>query len=658
MTSAHSLTIPEELIVMLLNEQTGYFYQVEGWTLNCVIIGAVLADLSLKSRIDTDENSLFLTDSTKTGEPILDLCLEEIASHPDPESTLYWVERLTTHSESIIDTTLTRLVNLEILRHHDGEFYTLNHSNWKSIKPDIEQLIFTDAIPSPKESLILGLLNVCDVNRFIFDLDEESEARVELICRLETINRKISSSLKEAIVTPAARSTRLSRKIPIVRLMELISNRHFWDGNIPALMASISSGHGPVFKLSFPFQKPMIVLAGPKVNRWVHRNARRHMTSGNYFRELEQACGAQGLITSLDGADHFRLRKVMKNFYSAQKFIERLDEVCELNRQFMSSKKWSTGSEINVKRDTRLMINLQMTRISVSTDTQDIFEDLVKWKERASNCYVGHVMPNFMARTPAMNKRFKLLNTFMRRIEQNHTPHQRAGEIRELADDVFSLHDSDPQFLPEQNLAFMLAAAPILQSIYVGDLLGFALFEMARNPEITARIREEANSFCEGVDTDRCEFLQETNTVTRRFLMECLRMYPVVCLQARNVANSCMVEDFALPLGERVLIAQSASHYMSDCFPDPWKFDIDRYLPPRSEQRSSDWAPYGLGTHMCVGYAWMNLQMVVTILMIAHYFELAPPPKNHRLKINPLPTLSVTGKLKLRITNQLHELPA
>ena len=78
MNSLPSLNIPEELIVMLLNEQTGYFYQVEGWTLNCVIIGAVLADLSLKSRIDTDEESLFLIDSTKTGEPILDLCLEEI----------------------------------------------------------------------------------------------------------------------------------------------------------------------------------------------------------------------------------------------------------------------------------------------------------------------------------------------------------------------------------------------------------------------------------------------------------------------------------------------------------------------------------------------------------------------------------------------------
>ena len=658
MNSLSPLNLPEELIVMLLNEQTGYFYQVEGWTLNCVIIGAVLADLSLKSRIDTDEESLFLVDSTKTGEPILDLCLEEIKSHPDQQNTRYWLEKLTVHSETIIDATLERLVNLKIFTHHDGGFYTLNHSNWHNIKSEIEQVIFTDTIPSPRDSLIIGLLNACNIIRFIFELDDDTEVKIKWICNLEAINRKMSSSLEQVIITPAIRSTPLSKKIPKISLKDLLTNRRFWDGNVPALIASIANQHGPVFQLQLPFKKPTTFLAGPEVNRWVHRNARTHMTSGNYFRELEEACGAQGLITSLDGADHFRLRKVMRSYYSARKFIERLDDVCKLLRQYMSNQNWEAGSVIEVKRDTRLMINLQMTQITVSTDSQDIFEELVAWKERASNCYVGHLMPNFMARTPAINKRFKLLGAFMRRIEQNHTPFQRAGAVRELADDVFSLHSSDPQFLPEQNLVFMLAAAPTLQSIYVGDLLGFALYEMAKHPELAAQIREEANIFFGDEGMDRGKFLQQSDTASRRFLMECLRMYPIVCMQARNVANSCTVENFALPLGEQVIIAQSAAHYMDDSFPDPYEFDIDRYLPPRNEHQRRDYAPYGLGTHMCVGYVWMNLQMIVTLLMIAYYFEFAPPPENHKLKISPFPTLSVSKKLKLRIANRLHELPA
>ena len=49
---------------MLLNEETGFFRQVHGWNLNCAIIGAVLAELSLRSRIDTDRTTLKLLDRT------------------------------------------------------------------------------------------------------------------------------------------------------------------------------------------------------------------------------------------------------------------------------------------------------------------------------------------------------------------------------------------------------------------------------------------------------------------------------------------------------------------------------------------------------------------------------------------------------------------
>ena len=38
---------------MLLNEADGYFHQVPGWGLNCAMVGAVLAELSLRARIDT-----------------------------------------------------------------------------------------------------------------------------------------------------------------------------------------------------------------------------------------------------------------------------------------------------------------------------------------------------------------------------------------------------------------------------------------------------------------------------------------------------------------------------------------------------------------------------------------------------------------------------
>ena len=65
---------------MLLNEESGYFHQVPGWYLNCTVAGAVLAELSLMGRIDTDVESLFLVDQAATGDPALDLVLQEIAA--------------------------------------------------------------------------------------------------------------------------------------------------------------------------------------------------------------------------------------------------------------------------------------------------------------------------------------------------------------------------------------------------------------------------------------------------------------------------------------------------------------------------------------------------------------------------------------------------
>ena len=124
--SAPQLGLPEELMLMLLSEENGYFYQVPGWDLNCAVVGAVLEELSLMSHIDTDMESLFLVDKTPTGNAILDPILKQIANEPTQRNAQYWIERLAPQAESIIDSTLDRLVDLKVLEHHDGDFWTLS----------------------------------------------------------------------------------------------------------------------------------------------------------------------------------------------------------------------------------------------------------------------------------------------------------------------------------------------------------------------------------------------------------------------------------------------------------------------------------------------------------------------------------------------------
>ena len=663
------LTLTQELILALLNEETGYFHQVPGWSLNCAVVGAVLAELSLRSRIDTDMESLFLLDSTETGNATLDTILEEITSESHQHNTRYWIERLAPRAESIIDSVLDRLVEMKILEHHDGEFWTLARIDWKMelydnaeaetasqfVRTRISRAIFMKEIPDPRDIIVICLINTCDVFRFMFQLDEEAEERIKAICQMDLIGRSIADAVAQNLAGPLLQRAHLTKKIPTVSLPKLLMNPHIRDGNLNALFGNLAEEYGPVFQIRPPFAKPMIFLAGLDTNRWVHKRGRMYLRAKDYFSDFEKVYGACGVLPSLDGADHFRLRKSLSPAFSAGRLGGQLDQLYNQGRKYMAS--LTVGNSYRATSMCRGMVNAQLSPLFIGVDTQDLMDDLMTYKERALSVHIAKVLPEFLLNTPGMKRRAKVLNTLMERIQSIHTPAQRAHSPRDLVDDYLSLHASDPQFLPESNLMFAFSAA-LIASVYLGDMFSLVVYAMASQPELYARIQAEADALFATGDPEREDFTPANIDVTHRFLMECMRMYPIVTLSIRNVMNTCVVEGYELPLGERIHIASTATHYMSEIFPDPCKFDIDRYSAPRNEHRSPGYAPYGLGPHMCLGTRWMELHLAANLLMLAHYFkiEVSPAKYNNKLRFNPFPSLKPSKKLKFRITEQRREL--
>ena len=665
---AYRLNLPEELIIMLLNEQTGYFHQVPGWELNCAVVGAVLAELSIRSRIDTDMDSLILVDGTETGNPVLDSILEQIADESQPRTAQYWIERLAVQAESIIDSTLERLVNLKILKYYDGDFWMLIPTKFyvdldgnaeernvgQLIKARISEVIFTDSIPGPRDAIVVSLVDTCDVFRFIYELDERAENRIKFICKVDLIGRSIANAVKHNIASPLLRRSRLAKEIPSVAMSRLLFSPHLRQGHLPALFADLNKQYGPVFAIRVPFKAPMLFVSGPRINRWVHRHGRLHLRARDYFVDFEKVYGASGVLPSLDGSDHFRLRRAMSPAFSRARLEGQLDQVFHHAREFMSE--WTIGDALPARQTCRRMINAQMSPLALSVDSQDLIDDLIKYKERALNVHIAKALPKFLLSTPAMIRRATTVDALLKRVESVHTPAQRSGCPRDIADDWLSLHTSDPQLMPESNLRFVLSAA-LVASVYLGDALSFAVYAMASQPAMYERIRSEADALFGEGDPEGSAFTPETMSVTVRFLMECLRMYPIVPMAMRDVMNSCVVEGYELPVGSRIYIAQTASHYMEDVFPEPYTFDIDRYLPPRNEQRSPGYAPYGLGTHRCLGSRWMDLQLAINVLMIAHYFRLEVSPANYALRFSPLPSLKPSGNLKFLVAERQRKLP-
>ena len=78
-------------------------------------------------------------------------------------------------------------------------------------------------------------------------------------------------------------------------------------------------------------------------------------------------------------------------------------------------------------------------------------DDLIVYKERAFLTHILKALPKFMLNTPEIRRRAKAIGALLERVRSVHTPAQRVESPRDLADNILSLHASDPQFVPESN---------------------------------------------------------------------------------------------------------------------------------------------------------------------------------------------------------------
>lgn len=164
-----------------------------------------------------------------------------------------------------------------------------------------------------------------------------------------------------------------------------------------------------------------------------------------------------------------------------------------------------------------------------------------------------------MLKTPGMRRRAKLIEEVVERVLNVHTPAQRAGCPRDLADDLLNMHSADRQFLPESNLRFVLSA-PLLASMYMGDELSFVIYSMLARPEFHEKIRAEADALFADGDPDADTVTGQSIDVTRRFIMEVLRLYPIVIAE---VTPNCWIpsseENTRTPNPNAVVSAEPSS---------------------------------------------------------------------------------------------------
>ena len=655
------MTFAEEILLLLLNEDTGYFAPVPEWKMSCAFAGGVLMDLALKNRIDSDLETLTLVSATPTGDDILDPVLKEIAAEKKTHSSQYWVERIAARAEAISDNAFARLVKMGVLDFDSAGFWSLSKkvsrtgryplmdgAPGEEVKQRITRILLTDEIPDPRDIAIIGLLNNCDGVRTLLEPEELeiAEQRIELLSGMDLIGRTIGEALRSSYRPPESLRTGRRRKLPSIGLLDFVRSRAARQGNLPKFFAEQAKKHGPVYEINAGGNK-LVVLASQELNLWTGKKGRLLLRTRDYLEAFQQEWGTARSIASMDGADHFRMRKAVRDGNSRVVVEDRIHDVFALARRTFSG--WKEGSVIPVETSCQRLIGEQIAELSVSIKPSFVLDDLIKFEYRALWVHVIGALPKFMLRTPRMKRYKQSVLDLYAQIHATHTPAQRKGKRRDLVDDLMDLHHSDPQFLPETDLGFAFIA-PIIAGHYTGSAMAFAIYEMLANPGIHERIVAEADALFDDGDPDAKALIPEAIDVTRRFAMEVLRLHPVINVHRRTAMNSFDIGGVPIPAHSEILIAFTATHYFEEYFAEPDKFDIDRYLLPRDEHKQTGaYVPFGTGTHTCGGRRWTELQLVLNILLIARHLEMELAPANYKLKLSPFPKLSPSKNFKIRV---------
>ena len=664
-TAAQSpIRLAEELVLLMLNEQSGYLEMVPGWNFSCVMAGAVIADLALEGRIDSDLNRLYLTDPTPTGDSLLDPTLKEIAESRETSDTQFWIERTAGRSDEIVTVTLDRLVERKILDYESGGFWGLSRSVSRSgtyqtsdlqirqeAKARVLSVILNDDIPDPSDAILIALMHTCGGFKLVLSPEdyEEKLERIETLCKLDLIGRSVASAVRDSTLKPKTRRVIQTKPIPKLGFTDILRQRDFLSGNIPKAMHGIFQEHGPVVQLPFKVRKSTVVaLMGPDTNQWVNKYGRFYLRSKDYIQDLERAFGATRTMPGMDGAEHYRMRKSLQGAYSRAALGRNLPELIHQCR--LSLRRWNEGEVLRASPTFKNHVSSQISHLVIGVDCSHYVDELLEFEHRALVTHVQGALPKFMLRTPKMKRYGKRVRELQEAIVASHTPAQRRGKPPDIADAILELHKNDPQFLPETDITFPFVAA-MVASIYLGSGLAFAVYSMVRHPDLYAKIQREAELlFGNGREPQVEDFSHDSIDVTVRLCMESARLYPVIPWQLRTVMNECIVSGYEIPTKTMLLICQTASHYAEDLFKDPLEFDIDRYLPDRGEHTTPGaYAPYGLGTHTCLGNRWVELQMAVNVLLIAYHLKLEVMPADYKLAFNPFPTSSPNKKLKFRV---------
>ena len=414
----------------------------------------------------------------------------------------------------------------------------------------------------------------------------------------------------------------------------------------------IAREHGDV--ASFRFGPELEVLVNdPEGIRSVLVTDQRSFMKGQALQEAKRVLG-DGLLTS-EGEEHLRQRRLIQPIFHHRRIGAYGGTMTELADRLQA--RWSDGEQRDVHEDmTRLtlaIVGRTLFDADVEGEAREIGEALNVALEAVNTLTFpfGHVWERLPLPGP---RRFRQASARLDETIYRLIAERRAGGL--TGEDLLSLllraRDetggegmSDRQVRDEAMTIFLAGHET------TANLLTWIWYLLSQDPGVESRLHEELDR----VVGSRLPIVDDLPALeyAERVIDEALRLYPPVWLFGRRALVDYELGGYAIPGRSMIVLSQWVTHHDPRWFPDPWRFDPERWAPAEGGRRgrSTRYFPFGGGTRICIGEAFARMEAKLVLATIAGRWRLRLVP-GHRAELRPRITLRPRGGMPMTVTQR------
>ncbi|CAI4221588.1 unnamed protein product [Auanema sp. JU1783] len=152
--------------------------------------------------------------------------------------------------------------------------------------------------------------------------------------------------------------------------------------------------------------------------------------------------------------------------------------------------------------------------------------------------------------------------------------------------------------------------------------IAFVLWTLAHHQDIQQKVYEEILEVMGPHGEITVQNIKQLSYL-ERVIKESLRMFPPVPIVQRKLMKDFKTGKYFFPQGVQLVLSPLILHYNEKAFPDPYKFDPDRFLPENLEKRNAyDYIPFSAGPRNCIGQKFAMMEEKTVVASVIRNFKL------------------------------------